>query len=484
MKDKLSRIGIKWRIFASFTVFTAIMLVLLWVFQIAFLNDFYRMIKVNELNSAAQTVMQNIDSDNLEEMVGSISQEAQMCIVITDKDGNIQFSREASPYCLIHRLNAGQYRMVYELTQANGGTYFENNKGQEASAGPVEGEPQQEFWKKEGIQRKESMIRTTIVTTASGEQRLILLNSIVTPVDATVKTLQVQLLCLTGVMIILALVLALFLSRRISKPIVRMNDSARILATGNYHVSFDENGYREIAELGHTLNYAAEELSKTEKLQRELIANISHDLRTPLTLITGYTEVMRDLPGENTPENLQIIIDETKRLTSLVNDVLDLSKLQSGTQVLTVTEFSLTQNVAEILNRYDKLTDYHIFFHADRDIRICADEIKLSQVIYNLVNNALTYTGADKTVHVIQSVTDGRVRLSVADSGEGIPPEKHKDIWERYYKVDKAHRRAQVGTGLGLSIVKTILEMHGAAYGVESAEGKGSIFWFEFPVCE
>ena len=188
---------------------------------------------------------------------------------------------------------------------------------------------------------------------------------------------------------------------------------------------------------------------------------------------------MRDLPDENTPENIQIIIDEATRLSTLVNDVLDLSKLQAGVVSLKKRVYNLTSSVRGILTRYTKMTDYHIVFYASEEVYICADELKISQVIYNLVNNAMTYTGKDKSVVLRQRVEEGKVRISVSDTGEGIPQDKLNDIWERYYKVDKAHKRAQVGTGLGLAIVKMILDLHGGAYGVQSREGIGSTFWFE-----
>ena len=219
-----------------------------------------------------------------------------------------------------------------------------------------------------------------------------------------------------------------------------------------------------------------------EGLRRELLANVSHDLRTPLTMIRGYGEVMRDLPGENTPENVQIIIDETERLTNLVNDLLDLSRLEAGVMALDVTRFNLTESIRAILHRYDKLAGYSFPFLAEEDVFVTADELKISQVVYNLVNNAITYAGEDKTVALEQTVANGKVRVSVTDTGEGIPEEKLRDIWERYYKVDREHKRAQVGTGLGLSIVKHILELHGGAYGVVSQLGEGSTFWFELPV--
>lgn len=287
---------------------------------------------------------------------------------------------------------------------------------------------------------------------------------------------------ITIIMLILALLLALIISKKISKPIIEINTAAKKLAKGDYNVKFVEGEYKEISELGNTLNYAAKELSINENLRRELIANISHDLRTPLTMITGYAEIMRDLPGENSQENIQIIIDEAKRLTSLVNDVLDISKLESGMQPLKLVEFNLTSSIKDILERYAKFTDqngYTIRFIHDDDANIYADELRISQVIYNLVNNAITYTGKDKLIIVKQSCSESKVTIEIIDTGDGIPQDKLPYIWDRYYKVSKEHKRAAIGTGLGLSIVKTILDQHHAQYGVKSTVGQGSIFWFE-----
>ena len=327
----------------------------------------------------------------------------------------------------------------------------------------------------------ESMIYTSTLTTADGQTLLLALNSVITPVNSTVETLRIQLLYITVILIACALVIALMIARRVSNPIIQINQAAKKLAKAQYDVRFNGEGYREIAELAETLNYAAHELSKVDNLRKELIANISHDLRTPLTMIIGYAEVMRDLPGENTPENVQIVIDEARRLTTLVNDVMDLSKLQSGTQELNTSTFNLTQMIRDILTRYTKLKEqegYRISFDYKKDVMVEADETRIGQVIYNLVNNALTYAGEGKNIIVRQTIYDDKVKIEVCDDGEGIPREQLPYIWERYYKASKTHKRAAMGTGLGLSIVKGILDMHGTEYGVSSEEGKGSIFWF------
>ena len=476
------KVSVFWKIFAIFVAFIAVILSLLWVFQIGMLNTFYRSIKIHDIENSLKDIGDNIDSDKLSSVLKKVANDKQICIILCTQDGSVIYAIDILPNCIIHELSSYRLAKAYELTVQNGGTFIERTMFNERKSQFFLGET-------DDPNQIESVIYTKIATTKSGENILILLNTSISPVVSTVQTLKVQLLWITVIMIVLAVIMALLLAKNLSSPIVKINKSAKVLAQGKYDVDFDASGYREIAELANTLNYAAKELSKVEALQRELIANISHDLRTPLTMITGYAEVMRDIPNENTPENVQIIIDEAKRLTTLVNDVLDISKLQSGTIPFNGEVLNLTENIREILTRYTKLTEYQIIFDANEDIYVYGDALKLSQVVYNLINNALTYIGEDKTVTIKQihipavNGKQNRVRIEVIDTGEGIEQSKLNDIWERYYKVDKNHKRAAVGTGLGLNIVKTILDMHqGATYGVKSQIGQGSTFWFELNV--
>jgi signal transduction histidine kinase len=201
-------------------------------------------------------------------------------------------------------------------------------------------------------------------------------------------------------------------------------------------------------------------------------------------MIKGYAEVMRDIPDENTPENVQVIIDEAAHLSDMVSDMLDISKIHSGAQKLTIEEFSISDTVREVLGRYEKLTEhdgYSIDFVSDGEYFVSADRSMMVRVLYNLINNAINYTGDDKRVVLTQTYNEktNAVRISVSDSGDGIGKDDLDAVWDRYYKVDKVHKRAKIGTGLGLSIVKGILEAHGCAYGVESRVDEGSNFWFE-----
>ena len=199
----------------------------------------------------------------------------------------------------------------------------------------------------------------------------------------------------------------------------------------------------------------------------------------------GFAEMMRDLPSENTPENAQVIVDEARYLSALVRDILDLSKLESGVQEMNPEPLNLTESVRQMVQRYGALCQsegFTIRVEAEEDLWVLADALRLQQVLYNLVNNAIAYTGPDKLVRVRQVRKGDFARIEVLDTGKGIAPEDLPYIWDRYYKVDKkSHQRALVGTGLGLSIVKKILVAHNAQFGVASSES-GSTFWFELPL--
>ncbi len=478
---KLEKTSIKLKLFFYLAIFAAVILVMLWFLQIVFLDDFYKQIKISSIKASAEQIESNIDTDNLSALLNNIYEQNQTYIRIISEDGTSIYSSGAAPDSLIHRMPGGELYEIFKKTQQNGGTLLELRSSEPWSRVLRERRLVGEV-PKPMDRINQSIIYSKIVKMNNGTSAVLILNSTITPVNATVDTLRVQLKYVTVITLLLALGLAIIISKRISKPIIKINKTAKELAKGKYDITFDGRGYLEITELSDTLNYAAMELSKVEGLRRELIANISHDLRTPLTMITGYGEIIRDLPGENTPRNIQVIIDEARRLTTLVNDILDISKLQSGTQKLTVEHFNLTQCIREILKRYTRLTEqegYNLSFRSESEAWVTADALKISQVIYNLINNAITYTGEDKSVDILQICSNETVRIEISDRGQGIPEEQLPLIWDRYYKIDKAHKRAAIGTGLGLSIVKAVLEMHQADFGVVSTPGSGSTFWFE-----
>jgi two-component sensor histidine kinase len=219
-------------------------------------------------------------------------------------------------------------------------------------------------------------------------------------------------------------------------------------------------------------------------MQKDVIANVSHDLRTPLTMVISYAEMIRDISGEDPEkrtEHLQVIIDEAERLNLLVSDLLEVSRMQSGEMKIEKKEFLLKTAIENILQSYTGFVEqegYKLIFISRSTGKVFADEARIKQVISNLISNAIKYCGLDRTVEVRMTDEDGYVRCEVSDHGIGIPKKDLRHIWERYYKASTNYQRS-TSSGLGLSIVKEILLMHGANFGVESALRKGSTFWFE-----
>lgn len=454
--------GVRGQMALGFTLFALATAALLWVFQIFLMAPMYRAIKTHEAQTISGTMARQLESPNLKETSYELCAKTGANIYVFDQLGRThvgwQYSfRDSLASGLA--LNQREASAFFDQVNLMGGHYSEifNIRGSSSKL----------------------LVHGETVHISAGENRLVVVEVEITMLNSTVDTLLVQLVCITLILAPLGLFFAAYIPGRIARPLTDINEAAKRLGRGDYSVRFEQRGAREVSELAGTLNYAAQELGKTEGLRRELLANVSHDLRTPLTMIKGYAEVMRDLPGENTPENVQIIIDEAGRLNDLVNDLLDLSRLEAGVLALSRERFNLTESIREILGRYDKLADFRFPFHAEEDVYVVADRLKISQVVYNLVNNAVNYAGEDKTITLRQEVLEDRVRISVSDTGEGIPADKLQDIWDRYYKVDREHRRAQVGTGLGLSIVKNVLDLHGGSYGVISELEKGSTFWFE-----
>lgn len=498
-QKKKKRIGIKWKMFFILLCFVSAFAIVMWIFQIQMLRYFYQGAKFNELKETADDITENIGDDNkMLSIAEEHSKERYNDIWVYktqnkhfDKNGRIVYSDGTGDSLGSHL--ESDFQKLYETALRNGGNYIamiptDNLRDSYFDFRIVkdnQDRPDELPYVAGNIQNL-NVIFTSVVEVGN-ENYVIIQRANITPLSTMLDMLEKQLLITGFALLIFTLILAAIMARLITRPIEQINRSAKSLAIGTYDIEFSGRGYREIDELSDTLNFAARELSKNDRLNKELISNVSHDLRTPLTMIKGYSEVIRDIPSENTPENVQVIIDEAERLTGLVNDMLDLSKLKSGSRVPDMREFCLTEMVRNTMLRYEKLVKqggYNIEFSADSDIYVIADATMILQVIYNLINNAINYCGDDKAVFVKQTVSDDIVRISVTDNGDGISQDDIPYIWDRYYKVDKVHRRATVGTGLGLSIVKGVLEAHNATYGVTSSLGNGSTFWFELKTAD
>ena len=427
--------------------------------QIVFLNKYYEIYKKNQLNDIILSIKNNnsMDIQTLEDYAYDYG----VCISIYS-NGIIQtISNTYNKGCLFSDKTSSENYI----------TAFVNSGNTEDTR---------------LLYNKRFGNKTIIKALKYNDDVYIFLNTSIQPLDSSIILLKSQYGYITLIIFGISLIISYVISTMISKPIVKISDSAKRLANGDFNVSFStDSNVQEIKELSNTLDLAKNELSKTDELRRDLMANVGHDLRTPLTMIKAYAEMTRDLENqtpEKRAENMNIIIEETDRLNVLVSDILDLSKLQSSTYELKIEEFDLDELIRNIIKRFYILIDsdgYEFIYNNDKSIMVKADKKRIEQVIYNLLNNAVNYTGEDKKIYI--NVVDDKKKtlVEIKDTGKGIDKEEIKYIWNKYYHNEKKHKRNAFGTGLGLSIVKTILESHNYKYGVKSAKNQGTTFYFE-----
>ena len=311
------------KLLAYFLLFGTIILAILWVFQSFFLKPLYTLSKSLRVDRGANSISQAVERNkNVWATVDNVALKYTLSVYLYDAGRGLPTLARAGSYenpAIKLQLTYSDMLRYYEKTVDCGGqcSFTDSNDVDDmirqrmevlmnsgASADSVNAKVHMA-----SISENESLVYTYIIERPDGRQTFLIITSSITPLNTTIDVIKTQMILVSVVFVLLALAFSFYASMRIAKPIAKTNEAAKELARKNYGVAFNASGYREVEELNSTLNYAKTELAATEKLQQELIANISHDLRTPLTMITGYGEVMRDLPGENTPENIQIIID-------------------------------------------------------------------------------------------------------------------------------------------------------------------------------
>jgi len=454
----MKKSSLKHKILFYLFIFTFVILGGLWILQVLSLGTYYELTKVSEIQKIASKVYSNYDSVNYKDVLDNLAFEDDVCIEITNKN-NVYYSTDsASRGCLINNSTTiNNFKLNFMKSNKTSSTYKSINPR---------------------FQNK-----TLIHGIKLDDDVFAFISTSLEPIGSTVSVLKTQLIYITIIVIVIAIIIAFVISKKISDPIENITNNSKLISKGIYNINFKSNtDIKEIGELEEVLNNTALELSKTEDLRRELLANVSHDLKTPLTLIKANAEMVKDLTYKNKEKrekNLDTIIEEVNRLNLLVEDILDLSKIQSSETKLNIEEFNLNETIKNIINKFDVLIhDGYKIEYTGFDVNIKADKKKIEQVIYNLINNAINYTGEDKKVFVKLIDEIDSIKLEVIDTGLGIDKKDINYIWDKYYKVDKKYKRVSYGTGLGLSIVKNILTLHKFRYGVESKKGKGTKFYF------
>ena len=307
----------------------------------------------------------------------------------------------------------------------------------------------------------------TVFTVSSGDT-----------VDALWRTFAGLLVMTALVVLMISFVATSVTTMRQIKPIREMAQATRCYAEGDFDIRMNDYGRDdEIGELAASFNNMAERLQQTERQRREFIANISHELKTPMTTIAGYTDGILDgtIPPENEKQYLQIIANESRRLSRLVRRMLDVSQLQAMDPLRNGNHFDICESMRRVLISMEKkINDRHLDVEADipdEPILVLGDNDMITQVLYNLLENAAKFAREGSTLYLGVTMMDGKARVTVRNVGDTIPAEELPLLFERFHKSDKSRSEDKDGYGLGLYIVKTILQQHKEEINVTSENG-------------
>jgi len=462
----MKSIGLK--LWAGMMALVMVVLVLLWLFQIVFLESFYTRMRISDIKNKGASIVKLLDGGSKAEFENRLDAFAfnnNLSIEMVDSGGNPIYITGATG-------SSGHMPMIRNSARVK--AFQEVMTGKEITVPLVHPRFGNKF------------MLIGLPVKMSGELTGVLfINMPLAPVEDTASILKKQLLFITLILLVAAVIISFMISRTFTRPILEIKKVSEKIASGNFSDKITYRNKDEIGKLAETINYLGQQLSKIEQLRKDLIANVSHELRTPLSLIRGYAETIKDVTG-NVPDKrekqLGIIIEETERLGKIVDDILNLSQLQTGYFSLNKSRFPIMKTLDAVVRRYDVLsekTGVQIVLQGSSDGLVEADEARIEQVLYNLINNGFNHTPRGGTITVKAIDCPKAVRVEVSDTGSGIPEEDLPHIWDRYYKAEKASGKRAVGTGLGLAIVKSVLEAHQAAYGVESKREVGTTFWFE-----
>lgn len=454
---------IKKKVFAYLIIFISLILILLWAFQVVFLNTYYENYKTNELEQSLNDIKEkyNGNIEDISNTLETFSFNNGICSEITVNGMVIYTTNLQNRGCLnIYDAKNSIYRQKINFLNSTDDTM------------------------RLRVINPKLNNKILLYGIKFNDNTAIFINTSIDPIDSTVTVLKNQLLIITFILIILAIIIAYFISNKLSKPLISITDKAKKISKGDFNVNFETStDIKEIGELANTLNYAKDVLKKNDELRRDLLANVSHDLKTPLTMIKAYAEKVKDLTYNNKEKrenDLNVIVEEVDRLNLLVNDILNLSKLESNIDKLKMEKFNLSNLIDTIVKRFKIFSitqEYEFICKYPNNIIINADKQKIEQVIYNLVSNALNYSNKKVYINILKRKEN--IRVLITDTGSGIDKKDIVNIWDKYYQADKNHKRNMIGTGLGLSIVKNILNLHNYKYGIVSKKNIGTTFYFE-----
>ena len=475
------------KLWLYFVLFTAIIFIVLWLLQTVFLQSFYNSMLIENTKRAAQQVIAAASSDEPVSAIDALTRENSLLVYITDTEGNVQLISDEykSTHGKKHGATADEGvppqgenqgekpRKNYRSLPENYDTFLQNLASSE------NGETE---YSNSSIY----VYGTYVDFTYSDTKSVLYVSVTLNAVGSTVTIIGIQLAIVTAFSLAAGFVLAWFISRRFAKPVSQLSHKASQLGEDGYSADFQKGFCKELDELSDTLDKTSEKFKQSKTFQNELLANVSHDLRTPLTMIKGYAEEVDEYSWQDETQrhaDIAVILREADRLTELVNEILAYSELRSqeGAQGFSTVDFSAIANkVADTFESLYRRDGYILERETENRLYVSGNASQLERMVFNLMDNAIRHTGESKRVSVSLRDENGRAVLRITDYGKGIPADQLDSIWERY--VTARQRDGKGASDLGLAIVRQIVLLHQGDCTVTSSENVGSTFIIKLPI--
>ncbi|MGJ7044860.1 sensor histidine kinase [Thermoanaerobacterium thermosulfurigenes] len=440
--------GIRKKLFITYLIITGIIFLLFYLSQVVFIGKIYTYYKINQLKNYSLEIA-NALSKNDDKTANELIEESNSKVIAVTDTGILIFGTRGNgqgygiglPKTF---LNTDEKLSVVEFTHPSIGV--------------------------------ESLAVIRSFSYNKQNAKLVLTIPLST-IDDTAMIFKSEFFLMLLICIIVIIIMSIIMSKRLTKPIDDLKYAAQNIASGNLDVKLDVKTNDELEDLAMSMNSMAENLSKAEKFKRDLIANITHDLKTPLGLIKGYCEMLLDFYGDDKEKRnkyLNAALNEVDRMSKMIDDVLSLSKLQSGLVKLKISSFNLKNLVDDVVLSFEPLLQgKNINIVTENlDVIVNGDAELIRRVIMNLLSNSIKSINKGGLITISSILENNHVKVIVSDTGKGIEKEKLQNVFEKFYKVDNK------GTGLGLAIVKEILDLHGSEYYIESEIDKGTSFYF------
>lgn len=507
MKKKLPwRNSIRTQLAAVFVLLLLAVVAVIVFMNTVFLQRYYISNKKEQIISSYDSIdalseKSGAGTEVFRDGVDSLTADSRLLVVIVDPGMNIIYSTERDPEMIAARL---LWRMI------SGDPGNEPGNDEDADSGGSKREAV------EVLGSNESYNITTSTDPAMKSDYIELwgymtngdLIFIRTPLESIRESAKISTKFMLYIGILIAVVGAVgmwFVTKKITEPILELTDISDRMAHLDFDARYESGVTNEIGELGHHMNEMSSQLEraisdlksantelqqdiarkeKIEGMRSEFISNVSHELKTPIALISGYAEGLRDGIAddeESRNEYLAVIIDESEKMGNLVSGLLELNHIEFGNDPAKMERFDIILLISGVIEGSQILAKrfgVDILFEASEPVYVWSDEAKTETVFNNYLTNAIHYAGGDKKVEVTIKKNNGNVRIEVYNTGEGIPEESIDRIWEKFYKVDKARTREVGGSGVGLSIVKAVMDTLNKPFGVINYND-GVIFWFE-----